>query len=116
MVQVDKHQNIWWLLDPYYNKVIPQNLETIQTQSELARTHYADLPNVDTLLKIYHPPGNQTYPTTQSYTGWKKYYIERLSYIFIWIIPLICVLVATRDSWPFLAPKPIPQSHVRSNP
>lgn len=93
-VQVDPQKDIWWVLDPYYNKIIPHNLEKVETKSELVRPYYANQPNADALVDHYKAPGNQIYPTTKAYTGWKKYYIEKLSYIFIWIIPIICIVVA----------------------
>ncbi|MDP6041898.1 MAG: hypothetical protein QGG64_25345, partial [Candidatus Latescibacteria bacterium] len=89
--QIDPTQNTWWILEPYYDKIIPYDLTEIEHKPELVRPYYASLPNVNTLVETYAAPGNRIYPTTKSYAGWKKYYIEKLSYLFIWIIPIACL-------------------------
>lgn len=98
--QIDKNQNSWWILDPYYNKVIPYDLKQIEQNPELVRPFYLNQSNEDMLVSIYGKTGNTIYEDTRAYSGWKKYDIEQLSYIFIWVIPILCIFFAIRPPLP----------------
>ncbi|MBI1923541.1 hypothetical protein HYR99_04745 [Candidatus Poribacteria bacterium] len=89
--QVDKSNDTWWILDPDYGVVIKQSLDEIEKNPEIIRPYYAEkgydknsavTPSVDDLVRIYGKDGNYIG------AGRRWGYIESLSYILIWVIPL----------------------------
>lgn len=87
----------WWVLDPDYGVTIPHNLSDIQSDPGLVKQCYVDagwsLKPILNLMRIYgHNPA-----TIYDGDGAKTYHaklwiVEKLSYIMIWVIPVILML------------------------
>jgi hypothetical protein len=92
---VDAAQKVWWILDPDYGVVIPNNIAAIENNPELIRPYYAakgyTVKKVDTLVSYYGKEGNKVTDGIIGYSRF-RYYYEYVSYAMIWIIPLILLL------------------------
>lgn len=103
MAQVDKKKDVWWIVDPDFGVVIKHNIATIEESPEMVRILYSekgyDTKIVDQLVKAYGKDGNVVSNGVFEYLPSKIGYIEYLSYIFIWIIPLILILPYTLTSF-----------------
>jgi hypothetical protein len=92
---VDAAQNTWWILDPDYGVVIPNNISQIEANPALIRPIYAAAgyspAKVDTLVSYYGGSGNKVTDGIIGYSRF-RYYYEYLSYIMIWVIPAVLLL------------------------
>jgi hypothetical protein len=92
---VDAAQNTWWIFDPDYGVVVPNNISQIEANPELIRPYYAAAgyppKKVDSLVSYYGGSGNKVTDGIIGYSRF-RYYYEYTSYIMIWIIPLILIL------------------------
>ncbi len=89
---VDQAGKEWWIFDPDYGVIIPDNISTIEANPELVRPYYVEkgykVKKVDTLVGYYGKEGNKV---THGIVGYSRfrYYYEYFSYVMIWVIPLI---------------------------
>jgi hypothetical protein len=92
---VDTAQNTWWIFDPDYGVVIPNNITQIEANPELVRPYYAAAgytpKKVDSLVSYYRESGNQVTDGIIGYSRF-RYYYEYASYVMIWIIPALLLL------------------------
>jgi hypothetical protein len=92
---VDESQNVWWILDPDYGVVIPNNITEIENNPELVRPYYVEkgytVNKVNSLVQYYGKEGNKVTDGIIGYSRF-RYYYEYTSYIMIWIIPLMLIL------------------------
>lgn len=97
MAQIDAENDIWWILDPDYGVTIKYNLDEIEENPAIIREFYLkkgySSENVDMLIDIFEKDGNSISTSDKTYCSNKKYYFERLSYISIWLIPILILLV-----------------------
>jgi hypothetical protein len=97
--EVDPVNHEWWMLDPDFGVTIPHDLTAIRADPALIRPYYIaegrDEKTVSMLKPIFgRPPstvfeGNGAAPYAP-----KKTIVEQLSYIFIWVIPVVLMLPA----------------------
>lgn len=96
----------WYVADPDYGTVIPHDISEIEDNPEIIRPSYRNLrglshvndiePVIDNLVDIFGKEGNRICKDgIRGYTGSEKFNREYLSYIFIWIIPIIMLLPYT---------------------
>ena len=93
LAEVDEARGVWWVLDPDYGVIIDHSLDEIQSDPELIRPYYAargyDSEALDTLVRIYGPDGNRVIESASRYHAQAGF--ERLTYVMIWLIPLVCL-------------------------
>lgn len=98
MAQVDSETNTWWVLDPDYGVVIEHDIWTIQENPEIIRSYYYekgyDSRRVNRLVEIYDSNGNVYVEEIKAWIGSERYDFEYLSYIGIWILPLLLLLLS----------------------
>lgn len=90
------HDDTWYILDPDYGVVIPYDLHDIENNIQIVYQYYTKdiTTNVSTMADIYGKTGNVIYPNgVIGYVGLKYYVIEYTSYIAIWILPLIVIII-----------------------
>jgi hypothetical protein len=95
----DPQTNEWWILDPDYGVVIPYSLEQVQKTPELIRRGYLEEGYSNETINyivnnVYQNHEIKIHSDISDYST-KLYPFERLSYILIWVIPLICILPFT---------------------
>ena len=99
MAQVNKDNDTWWILDPDFGVTINKNIDEIEKSPEIIQSYYIDKgyneTTVSTVTNCYRNI-NGIYEDAYSYSGWKRYYIEKFSYIIIWIIPLLLLLASIK--------------------
>jgi hypothetical protein len=90
--QVDPYRNEWWIFDPDYGVVIPDNIDHVEKDPKLIAPYYSsagyDQKTVNLLEQIYAPPENVKYTPGVAAFSPKKAVYEPLSYVLIWVIPL----------------------------
>jgi hypothetical protein len=99
------NEKTWWILDPDFGIIIPFSLSEIENSPQIVSAYYKNIPSLKNpneelkdFEKIYGFSGNIVYPDALignvGYIdcNWKKVFIEKLSVILIWIIPLILML------------------------
>lgn len=99
MGQVDKKNNIWWILDPDFGVIIRNDIQDVKNDPEIIKYNYVnrgfDLLDIDALAEAYSKvENNDIYENSYGYIGWKRYYSEKLSYILKWIIPLFLIVIS----------------------
>jgi hypothetical protein len=102
LVQVDKENDLWWVADPDYGVIIENDLEEIEKNPEIIIPYYQEkIPEIkdknqqnkiiNILLTSYKGKNKVIANGINKYCG-PKYYIEYLSYILIWVLPIILIL------------------------
>ena len=97
--QISQKDNQYWMLDPDYGVIIKTDIKEIENNPAIIRSYYSekgyDDKTIEKLVKIYGKEGNLVYD--KGVVGYpdcsgKKILIEKLSYIFIWLFPLLFIL------------------------
>lgn len=92
------NENTWYVVDPDYGVVISHDIFEIEANPDLIRPYYGDLESKlnaseglsSRMVALYGHYGNVIYKNgVIGYFGKKRYYFEYLSYIAIWVIPLL---------------------------
>jgi len=89
----------WVILDGNYGVYIPKSIEEIEKNSEMVLSYYEEIyKRIPERVKlpmeeIYGEDGNQVLSIVQE-LGWKQYYVERFSYLLIWLFPLCGVVIS----------------------
>lgn len=95
----DPVTNEWWILDPDYGVVVPYNIQQITDNPELIRPFYLkegySNETIDFLVDNVYQNHDIKFHSDISEYSTKLYPFERLSYVFIWLIPLVCILPFT---------------------
>ncbi len=92
----------WYVADPDFGVIIPHDIPEIEANPELVRPYYRGIEaqfrsadnsvSPDWAVEVYGKNGNRVFKNgVPGYVHWKKFYPERLSYIAIWIVPLIMI-------------------------
>lgn len=98
--KVSRHT--WYVADPDYGVIIPHDISEIEANPELVRPYYRGIEaqfrgadnsvSPDWAVEVYGKSGNTVFKNgVIGYVHWKKFYPECLSYIAIWIIPLMMI-------------------------
>jgi hypothetical protein len=91
---ISKNKDIWWVLDPDFGVIIKNDIETIVQSPEIIRPYYFnkgyDTITVNTLTDSYSEIAG-VYNGAFEYSGWKRYYFEKFTYIAIWVIPIFLI-------------------------
>jgi hypothetical protein len=95
--EVSEKNNEWWVLDPDYGVVIPYSISDIEANPQIIKDYYSkagyDEPTILKLVSVYGKEGNRVINGNGAkHYHYKKWIIEQLSYILIWVIPLIFML------------------------
>ncbi len=95
--QVDKNKKVWWVLDSDYGVVIKNDIIAIEKEPDIIRPYYFDKGydtlTVNTITNSYSKIIG-IYNSAFEYSGKKRYYFEKLSYIGIWLIPITFILTS----------------------
>lgn len=96
MAQVNKEPDRWWVVDPDLGVVVRHNMSEIEANTDLIKPYYLEkgyAPEyVDFVARIYGREGNAVFKGVYDYLPRKLGYIEHLSYILIWVIPVLLML------------------------
>ncbi|MCK5122943.1 MAG: hypothetical protein KAQ87_02240 [Candidatus Pacebacteria bacterium] len=103
VLTAEVENNIWHIVDPDYGIIMPYDISEIEKNPEIVRLYYQDIENqyrgdngisADEIIKIYGKEGN--YICQNGVVGYKgmKAYDEYLSYIYIWVIPFVIIIVS----------------------
>jgi len=96
---VEVEADIWHVLDPNYGVAIPLAIEQIQESPGVVANYYQksiesyqeknNPISLEEMVEVYGKDGNKVYNGgIRGYSGWKKYYFEKMSYLLMWILPL----------------------------
>jgi hypothetical protein len=89
--QVDVKTNEWWIFDPDYGVVIPNNIDQVEQNPQIIAPYYAragySQSIISDLESIYGPEGNVKLSEGVNPYSPKKAIYEPLSYFLIWVIP-----------------------------
>lgn len=95
VVRAKVSENHWYILDPDFGLVVPYDTDKIEGDPEIVRSTYAEMASLykpdyddpyttDHVVEIYGKDGNHIYSDNPLN--------ENISYIAIWLIPLILLL------------------------
>jgi len=100
MANIDKKKDLWWILDPDYGVTIKHNISQIEEKPEIITAYYSEKGyndvEIEKLVNIYGSEGNIIHDGVLEYNNKNKYYFEKLSYVAIWVLPLILIFLAFR--------------------
>lgn len=88
----------WYIADPDYGVVLPYDLPELESDPMLVRQYYSAIDDVETVVQVFAPEGNTIWPPgvrgMYAYhpNAMKVYYVERLSYVGIWVLPALLLL------------------------
>ena len=92
-----KDDNEWWVVDPDFGVIIENTIQEIEkTPSIVSPIYYAkgyDNQIVNDLTETYGTVLS-IHDSAKEYSGVKRFYFEKLSYILIWALPLFLIGVA----------------------
>lgn len=93
----------WMVLDPDYGVVIPYDLYEIEGNPSLVYEYYENIESTyhdpknalsaEDMVQIYGAEGNAVHENgIIGYAHWVHFYFEQISYIVIWLIPILLLL------------------------
>lgn len=89
------NQDRWWIADADFGVVIPHSIAEIENEPNIIRPIYKQKGYsdelVDWFVSVYGKEGNQVFSGSREFQP-RSYYFERLSYILIWIIPVMMMI------------------------
>ena len=95
MAHVGDKADEWWVLDPTYGVVIKHNIHEIENAPEIIRPYYLEKgtrnKTIRKLIRMFGMKGKRFFKGGREYQL-TNYRIERISYPFIWIIPLFLMI------------------------
>jgi hypothetical protein len=93
--QVEDTPARWWIVDPDLGVVVKHDIGEIEGNPNLIKPYYLDRgyshEYVDWLARAYGKEGNVVFAGAKEYLPWRLRYIEYISYILKWIIPLMLI-------------------------
>lgn len=96
----------WYVADPDYGVVVPHDISEIEEDPEIIKPYYLEAlrPRIgktsewrtNLAVRVFGKEGNRIVEDgVAGFVGWKKYYFEKVSYVAIWVIPvLLCIPAA----------------------
>jgi hypothetical protein len=94
--QVIKEEDSWWVIDPDYGVIIPHDIDFIHQNPEIIHDFYAQAgygeDTTNNLIKIFSSP-YRLHDSTEHYLGLEYCKFEQYSYITIWVIPIIFLVI-----------------------
>ncbi|HLL15034.1 MAG TPA: hypothetical protein VK388_08220 [Pyrinomonadaceae bacterium] len=104
LAEVD--EGVWWIVDADYGVVVPHALAEVESDPGIIKPIYKQKGYSDDIVEylsgLYGREHNRVYSGIREYRFWKIYEIERLSYVLIWIIPIMMLtpyLVLRGKGW-----------------
>ncbi len=99
LVQVNKDNNIWWIIDPDFGLIIRNDLKDVISDPEIINKNYKNrnfnLLDIDALAEAFSKvKDDDIYENSYEYIGWKRYYTEKLAYVLKWIFPLFLIVIS----------------------
>jgi len=101
IAQVDSIKDQWWVLDPDYGVVVPNNMFEIENNPSLISSYYKQkgytMKQINLLIDIFGSNGNKIVNGVTEYDSRIKsyslrYYIESLVYPLKWLLPLLLMI------------------------
>ncbi|HZG54335.1 MAG TPA: hypothetical protein VEZ40_19700, partial [Pyrinomonadaceae bacterium] len=85
----------WWVVDPDLGVVVKHDIGEIEDKTDLIKPYYLERgysqEYVDWLARVYGKEGNVVYAGARAYQPWQLRYLEDVSYILKWVIPLMLI-------------------------
>jgi hypothetical protein len=93
MAQVRETPARWWIVDPDLGVVIKHDTSEIESDPNLIKPYYLERGHsreyVEWLARVYGKEGNIVFEGAEEYMPWRLRYIEYVSYILKWMIPVM---------------------------
>lgn len=90
---VDEEHDRWWVVDPSLGVVVKHDIGEIESDTDLIKPYYLEMgysqKYVDWLSHVYGKEGNAVFSGAKEYLRWPLPFIEYVSYILKWVIPMI---------------------------
>ncbi len=112
-VLIDEDNDSWWIVDTDYGVIIPASIQEIEQSPELVGRHYADKGySPDIIAHLERVYGSEDNFISDGY-GIGNYllktrYLEKASYILIWVIPVLLMAPLTIKMIQKFSPKKQP--------
>jgi hypothetical protein len=95
MARVGEAPVRWWIVDPGLGVVVKHDLGEIERDTNLIKPYYLERgysrEYVDWLAGVYGKEGNVVFDGAREYLPRRLRYVERVSYVLKWIIPVILI-------------------------
>jgi hypothetical protein len=91
--QVGDAPGRWWVVDPDLGVVVKHDIGEIEADTNLIKPYYLEkgysTEYVDWLARVYAKEDNVVFDGAREYMPWRLRYVEFISYILKWIIPVM---------------------------
>jgi hypothetical protein len=95
LAQVSDAPGRWWVVDPDLGVVVKHDIAEIEADPNLIKPYYLERgyskEYVDWLARVYAKEDNVVFDGAREYMPWRLRYIEAVSYLLKWLIPLILI-------------------------
>jgi hypothetical protein len=85
----------WWVVDPDLGVVVKHDIGEIEADPDLIKPYYLEKgyskERVDWLARVYAKEGNVVFAGAREYMPWRLRYIEAVSYILKWVVPVMLI-------------------------
>jgi hypothetical protein len=96
MAQVDETRDRWWIVDSTLGVVVKHDIAEIERDPDLIKPYYLERgysrEYVEWLARVYGREGNVVFNEARDYMPWRLRFIEYISYIFKWVIPMTLIV------------------------
>lgn len=96
LARVGGRQPVWWIVDPDYGVIVKHDLAEVTETPELVKPFYLNKGYTDEHVNylVQEVYGEKSYRVAKRASGyfWLRSYYEPLSYVLIWIIPILLML------------------------
>ncbi|HEX8633839.1 MAG TPA: hypothetical protein VF703_06780 [Pyrinomonadaceae bacterium] len=95
MARVGDAPDGWWVVDADLGVVVKHDIGEIEDKTDLIKPYYLERgysqEYVDWLARVYGKEGNVVFAGAQAYLPWQLRYLEDVSYILKWVIPIMLI-------------------------
>jgi hypothetical protein len=95
MARVGEAPDRWWVVDPGLGVVVKHDIGEIESDPNLIKPYYLERgysrEYVDWLAGVYGKEGNVVFDGAREYLPRRLRYVERVSYVLKWGVPLILI-------------------------
>lgn len=103
MAQVGHAPDRWWIVDPDLGVVVKHDIGEIESNPDLIKPYYLERGYsqgyVDWLARVYGKEGNVVFDGAKEYSPWRLRYLEYVSYLLKWTLPLMLIAPFALSYW-----------------